>query len=140
VNGDEEAQETAIPGVTVAEETPVPEVTVNPAPLQVYIIVSDRAFLRITEDGELEFNGRVAAGDVFTFSAEEEITLLTGNGAALEVYFNQEYLGSLGTVGEVVSLTFSLDGLRETAPEPEATPENAQPPLEEDAMEMTGDS
>lgn len=139
VNGDDTPQETAIPGVTVAEETPIPAATVNPAPLQVYIIVSDRAFLRVTTDGQPEFYGRVAAGDVFTFSAEEEITLLTGNGAALEVYFNQEYLGSLGTVGEVANLIFSLDGLRASAPAPTATPESAQPPAAEDAMEMMGD-
>jgi len=121
VNGDEAPQETVIPGVAVAEETPIPEATINPAPLQVYIIVSDRAFMRVTTDGQSAFNGRVAADDVFTFSAEEEITLLTGNGAALEVYFNQEYLGSLGRVGEVANIVFSLDGLSTPTPEADDT-------------------
>jgi len=48
--------------------------------------------------------------------------LVTGNGAALEAYFNQEYLGNLGKVGEVVNITFSLQGLSTPTPEPTPTP------------------
>ena len=124
-----------MPGVTVAEATPTVLATVDTAPLQVYIIVSDRAFLRVVVDGTEELNGRVEPDDVFTFSGEEEITLLTGNGAALEVYFNQEYLGGLGRVGEVADLRFSLDGLSTPTPQPTSTPQADLAPAEEDAMD-----
>ena len=115
------ADETPIPGVTIAESTPTQIATVNLAPLQLYILAHDRAFLRIDVDGAEAFNGRVTKGNVYTYSGEESIELVSGNGAALEVYFNQEYLGSLGDVGEVVNISFSLQGLRTATPKPEPT-------------------
>lgn len=128
------AQVTPIPGVVVAEATPTVAATVNAAPLQLYIIVSDRAYLRVNVDGTEAYNGRVKADDVFTFSGENEITLLTGNGAALEVYFNQEYIGGLGNVGSVANLTFSLQGLSTPTPAPTATAAPAPLPADSDAM------
>jgi hypothetical protein len=59
---------------------------------------------------------------VYTYSGEDSIELVTGNGAALEAYFNQEYLGGLGKVGEVVNMTFSLEGLSTPTPKPTPTP------------------
>jgi cytoskeletal protein RodZ len=115
------AVETPIPGVTIAESTPTQIATVNAAPLQLYILAHDRAYLRIDVDGVEAFNGRVTTGNVYTYSGEETIELVSGNGAALEVYFNQEYLGSLGDVGEVVNISFSLQGLRTATPKPEPT-------------------
>ena len=73
-------------------------------------------------DGFEAFDGRVLPEDVYTYSGENTIDLVTGNGAALEVYFNQEYLGNLGKVGEVVEITFSLQGLSTATPEPTSTP------------------
>ena len=134
-NGEAVPESTAIPGVTVAEATPTVLATIDTAPLQLYIIVSDRAFLQVGVDGEAAFDGRVEPEDVFTFSGQEEITLLTGNGAALEVYFNQEYLGGLGRVGEVVNIRFSLDGLSTPTPQPTGTPQGELAPVPEDAME-----
>jgi cytoskeletal protein RodZ len=111
---------TQIPGVTVAESTPTQIATVNAAPLQLYIIAHDRAYVRIVVDGFEAFEGRVLPENVYTYSAENTIELVTGNGAALEVYFNQEYLGNMGNVGEVVNITFSLQGL--STPTPKSTP------------------
>jgi len=112
---------TPIPGVVVAESTPTPIATVNAAPLQLYIITYDRAYLRVVVDSVEVFNGRVVPEDVFTFSGNTQIDLLTGNGNALEVYFNQDYLGDLGEVGEVVDISFTLDGLQKPTPEAEPT-------------------
>jgi len=114
--------ETPVPGVTIAESTPTQIATANAAPLQLYIIAHDRAYLRIDVDGLEAFEGRVLPDNVYTYSGEQSIDLVTGNGAALEVYFNQDYLGSLGNVGEVVNISFSLQGLSTPTPEPEATP------------------
>jgi len=113
---------TPLPGVIIAESTPTQIATVNAAPLQLYIIAHDRAYVRVNVDGNEAFDGRVLPGDVYTYSGEDSIELLAGNGAALEVYFNQDYLGSLGNVGEVVNMTFSLEGLSTPTPKPKLTP------------------
>ena len=103
-----------------AAQPATPVATANAAPLQLYIVAQQRAWMRVTVDGEVEFEGRVLPGNAYTFSGNERILLLTGNGAAIEAYFNQEYLGNLGDMGEVVNLDFSIDGL--TIPTPTITP------------------
>jgi cytoskeleton protein RodZ len=97
-----------------------PVATANAAPLQLYIVAQQRAWMRVTVDGEVEFEGRIVPGNAYTFSGEGNIQLITGNGAALEVYFNQKYLGLLGDFGEVVNLDFSAEGL--SRPTPTITP------------------
>lgn len=97
-----------------------PLATANTAPLQLYIVAQQRAWMQVTVDGVVEFEGRVVPGNAYTFSGDDRMVLLCGNGAALEVYFNQDYLGSLGEIGEVVNLDFSLEGL--TIPTPTITP------------------
>ncbi len=113
---------TPLPGVIIAESTPTQIATVNAAPLQLYIIAHDRAYVRIIVDGYEAFDGRVLPEDVYTYSGEDSIELVAGNGAALEVYFNQDYLGSLGNIGEVVNMTFSVEGLSTPTPKPTLTP------------------
>lgn len=117
-----DAETTAVPGVIIAQSTPTPVATANASPLQLYIIAHDRAYMRVAVDGLSAFDGRVIPGNVYTYSGNDLITLLTGNGAALEVYFNQDYLGELGSVGEVVDLRFSLQGLQTPTPLPQRTP------------------
>ena len=122
-NGDSaNGEATPMPGVAIAESTPTQIATVNAAPLQLYIIAHDRAYVQIIVDGFEAFDGRVLPENVYTYSGENAIDLVTGNGAALEAYFNQEYLGNLGKVGEVVNITFSLQGLSTPTPEPTPTP------------------
>ena len=75
---------------------------------------------------------------MYTFSGENSIDLVSGNGAALEVYFNQEYLGNLGSVGEVVNLSFSLKGLSTPTPGPTQTLTADLTPDAMDAMESEG--
>jgi cytoskeleton protein RodZ len=113
---------TPIPGVAVIESTPTPIATVNSAPLQLYIIAHDRAYVNIVVDGIQAFDGRTLPDNVYTYSGQTSIDLLTGNGAALEVYFNQEYLGNLGSVGQVARITFSEGGLSTPTPGPTQTP------------------
>jgi cytoskeletal protein RodZ len=128
---------TPLPGVAVVESTPTVIATVNAAPLQLYILAHDRAYLRVTVDGQEAFDGRVSPDNVYTYSGNESIELLTGNAYALEIYFNQEYIGSLGKVGEVANIDFTLDGLIEPTPQqtqtstPEPGPEAM---LEDEAM------
>jgi hypothetical protein len=96
------------------------------ATLQISIIVRQRAWVKVMVDGEVSFQGRVVPGSVHSFAGDKRIEVLTGNGAALQVYFNQADLGILGTLGEVVYLVFTVEGVQ--TPTATITP-TAQPTL-----------
>jgi cytoskeleton protein RodZ len=86
------------------------------APLQVYVVAHQRAWLRVSVDGEIVFEERVTPGSAYSFSGSERIDLLTGDGSSLQVYFNQQDLGQLGSYGEVVERIFSLEGVQTPTP------------------------
>jgi cytoskeleton protein RodZ len=77
-------------------DQPLPPIEGSSA-LQVYIMVRQRAWMRVLVDGQVEFDGRVIPGSAYPFSGDESIEILTGNGAALEVFFNQDELGPSGS-------------------------------------------
>ncbi len=108
----------APPPEEVPPETPVP--TVSDAPVQIYVSVLRRAWMRVTVDENVEFEGRVVPGSAFSFSGEFQIELITGNGAALQVFFNEIDLGVLGVYGEVVYRVFTPQD--ELLPTPTITP------------------
>jgi cytoskeleton protein RodZ len=109
-------------------ETEEPDQTDQPPPiegssaLQVYIMVRQRAWMRVLVDGQVEFDGRVIPGSAYPFSGDESIEILTGNGAALEVFFNEDELGPLGALGEVVQRVFSVQGVQTPTPTLTITP------------------
>ena len=119
------AQGSLTPGVeSMAEVTPEQTlettlvsaaVTATPdfgtAAVQVYVVVQQRAWMRVTVDGEIAFEGRVLPGSAYPFAAQTRVDLVTGNGAGLQVFFNQQDLGLLGQVGEVVQRTFTIQGM-----------------------------
>jgi len=124
-----EISETGAPAVLQATQAPpTPFATQNTAPLQLYIVAQQRTYLRVTVDGEVVFDGRAAPGDAFTYYGQESIDLLTGNASALEVYFNEDYLGKLGEVGEVINLTFNESGYITPTPRPITTPTRTSTP------------
>jgi len=84
------------------------------------ISVIQRAWMRVSVDGEIEFEGRVIPGSAYQFSGQERIELLTGNGAALQIFFNQNDVGVLGDYGEVIFRVFTLEGMM--LPTPTITP------------------
>lgn len=106
-------------------ETPVP--TVSDAPVQVYVSVLRRAWIRVAVDGDIEFEGRVIPGSAYSFSGEFQIELLTGNGAGLQVFFNGEDLGVLGVYGEVVYEVFTPEGVLLPTPTSTPIPTNTPP-------------
>jgi cytoskeleton protein RodZ len=96
--------------------TPSATVDLNPplaadAPVQVYVIVRQRAWMRAVVDDEVEFEGRVAPGSAYQFDGESRIEILTGNGAGLQLYYNQLDLGLMGIFGQVVHRIFTREGI-----------------------------
>ena len=71
----------------------------NPNAVTITLIVRQRTWMRVTVDGEIQFDGRVAPGETLTFTGIDQVELLTGNAAALQVFFNDQDLGILGVLG-----------------------------------------
>lgn len=84
--------------------------------IQLYLIARQRAWVRVTVDGEVELEGRISPGSPYLFTADERLELLTGNGAALQVFLNRQDLGPLGISGEVVQRVFTLEGMQTPTP------------------------
>jgi cytoskeletal protein RodZ len=126
--------ETAEPG-SETQETPVslpaeavqPTATRTLAPfdaslVQIYIVVRQRGWVKVTVDGEVEFEGRVVPGSAYLFSGNELVEILSGNAAALQVFFNQQDQGVLGAFGEVVQRSYTPAGVIEPTPIPTLAP------------------
>lgn len=132
-------QETA--GIAMIDQTGTPPSATTPqanlqltltsaqtGPIQLVVVAYQRAYMRVTVDGKDEFSGRVIPGNVYTYTGKVKITLLTGNGAALQVYYNQVDQGILGFLGEVISLEFTAREMVTPTPRFTATPTITQKP------------
>lgn len=90
--------------------------------VQVQIIARQRAWMRITVDGEGEFDGRVIPGNIYGFSGDEYVEITTGNGAGLQVLYNDLDLGTLGSFGEVINFVITVNGVQTPTPTTTFTP------------------
>lgn len=113
-----ETAATDVPGSTESssDETTSTLPVLGNNPLQLYIVAHARAWVQVTVDGKVSFNGLVTPGTAYPFSASKKIELLTGNGAAIEAYYNQNDLGTLGSQGQVVGLIFDQAGIQTPTP------------------------
>ncbi|HJS28452.1 MAG TPA: RodZ domain-containing protein [Anaerolineales bacterium] len=112
-------------GAPSGETTLTPDAAALPVlegAVQVYVIVHQRAWMRVLADGEEVFVGRVVPGAALPFSGEETVEILTGNGLALEVVYNQTNIGRLGFFGEVVHRVFMAEGIFTPTPTNTFTP------------------
>lgn len=90
--------------------------------VQVYITVRQRAWMRAVVDGKVEFEGRVLPGSAYQFAGDSQVEIVTGNAGALQVFFNQQDLGSMGNFGQVVDRVFTVEGVLEPTPSITPTP------------------
>ena len=81
------------------------------APLQIYIVPKQRAYLQVIADQKEIFNGRVGVNTPYQFSGYEKIELITGNLAALDIFFNGNDIDELSEVGQMKNLLFTIDGI-----------------------------
>jgi cytoskeletal protein RodZ len=104
------------------EEIPTPTLPpISQAEIQLYVIVRQRAYLKVTSDGVVVFEGRVIPGTNLPYTGSQQIELLTGNAAALQVFFNDIDIGPLGIFGEVTEVIFTRDGVLRPTPAPTPT-------------------
>ncbi len=125
------AQPLATPTIAPSINTPAGEeeafVTIAPSPeniegVNIQISVVERTWMRVLVDGENAFEGRALPGSAYSFEGDSKVEILTGNGAALRVTYNQRDLGLLGHFGEVVMKIFGPNGLLTPTVTPTATP------------------
>lgn len=82
--------------------------------LEIVLLIRQNIWLRVTSDGEVVFLGRHLAGNVLTYTGEEEIELETGNIAAIEIIFNQRSIAPISdTLGTAARLLFTTEGMIE---------------------------
>jgi cytoskeletal protein RodZ len=127
---------TPSPGVTfvpVDENSAVtpgaePAVTAaSNANVVISIFAVERVFARISVDGELSFQGRFAPGETKVFEANDQVTVLTGNAAALRISYNGRDIGLMGNTGEVVSRVYLITGVTTPTATISPTPTNTLP-------------
>ncbi|NCP16901.1 hypothetical protein GW866_07645 [bacterium] len=73
-------------------------------------------------DGKIELEGRILAGSAYPFDGSERIEVLTGDGSAVQIIYNQTNLGVMGTFGEVVDLIYTPKNVLKPTPTPLPTP------------------
>jgi cytoskeletal protein RodZ len=108
------------------EATPTFESTAN---VVVEVFALERTFARVSVDGKVVFEGRFAPRESRMFEANDQVVVLTGNGAALRIKYNGEDLGLMGNMGEVISRVYLITGV--------ATPTATVPPTPTNTPIMT---
>jgi cytoskeletal protein RodZ len=97
----------------VIEETPIPTQPLFLGladKVNLTVVVELSAWLKVMVDDEEAFQGRVESGDVLEFQGDQVIELITGNGAAIHVFYNGQDHGILGDVGQVIIRLWTLEG------------------------------
>jgi cytoskeleton protein RodZ len=79
--------------------------------IQVVIVANDQAWVRVTVDSKVVFEGRVSAGSAYPFDGNTQIEVLTGNGSAISILYNQNNLGPMGNIGEVVDRIYTANAI-----------------------------
>jgi cytoskeletal protein RodZ len=83
----------------------------NSGLIELNLLIRQRAWMRVLVDGKIEFDGIALPGSAYPFSGDKGVEVLTGNGAAIQVVFNQTDLGVLGSFGDVVDRIYTLQGV-----------------------------
>ena len=122
-----------LPTPTVqATITPTPRPTETPevvTQIDMQMRITQRAWVRVTVDGEVVQEGTLESGAVKEYQAEQSISIRTGNGGGVSLTLNGEDLGPMGDVGKVVERTWVVDQgeITEQAPGTPAVKPSPQP-------------
>lgn len=90
--------------------------------------VTQRNWLRVDVDGENVFEGLAEPGTILQYEGLQEVRVMTGNGAALDVTYNGVDIGPLGERGDVVEQIYTVGGLETLTPTPSPTVTNTPIP------------
>jgi cytoskeleton protein RodZ len=96
--------------------------------VQVQLIVVQRAWVRVSVDNIVVFEGRLLPGSVKIFGGELNIEVLTGNAGGVEVIFNQRDYGAMGLYGEAINRVYTSEGIVTPTPTITPTPIHSETP------------
>ncbi len=127
--------EVTLPASPVAEITSIPEENGTAIPLptalqgriQVVTIILERTWMRVTVDDRIEFEGRALPGTTYSFGGDQRIEVLTSNGSAVQISYNQNDLGVMGNFGEIVGRIYTEAGIFIPTPTITPTPTRTKP-------------
>jgi len=91
-------------------------------PVQIFVEANQRTFMKVVADGDVVFIGRTLPGNTYPFDASQMIEVTTGNAAALKITYNQQSLGLMGKLGEVITLQFTNNAIMTPTPAITMTP------------------
>jgi transcriptional regulator with XRE-family HTH domain len=110
---------------------PGERVTAAPTPLggvytsvRVRLEAVHRGYVKVIVDGKDQFAGRLPPGQHLDFEGTQSVAIITGDGAAIRVVYNDVDQGTQGGVGEPVIRVWTLAGMKTPTPSvtPTATP------------------
>ena len=100
-------QPTNTPAATItATATPIPE-----GAIRVAARVVAKTYLLVTIDGQKAYEGILDAGDSRLWVAQRSLALRVGNAAGIKLVVNDVEVAPLGTSGQVVDVTYTLENL-----------------------------
>ncbi len=89
----------------------LPALNLGGAGVNLRLVVERSAWLSVALDGREVLRGRVAPGQILDYQADQQIEVITGNGAGLRAFYNGQDLGTLGDLGEVIIRQWTLQGI-----------------------------
>jgi hypothetical protein len=89
-------------------ETPVVTIPASgTGAVNVVVIAQNQTWVRVTVDFKVAFEGLVTPGTAYPYDGNTQIEVLTGNGIAISILYNQGDLGPMGVYGEVVDRIYT---------------------------------
>lgn len=107
-------EETSAPPSADDSQPPEPVVE-DPAPaippgvVQISLSLTGDSWMRVTVDGQVDFEGILSQGEERTWQADDEVSLTLGNAGAVLLSVNGQAAEPAGGLGAVTRLTFSAD-------------------------------
>ncbi|PZV19532.1 MAG: hypothetical protein DCF20_00520 [Pseudanabaena sp.] len=78
-------------------------------PINVGIVMQGESWLRITVDGQIEFEGVLNEGKRLAWSGDRQISIRAGNASSVALSYNNQPIKVLGKEGEVAERLFSTN-------------------------------
>lgn len=107
--------------------SPTPEVV---GQIVLELRITQRTWVRVTVDGEVAEEGTFEADTIRTWEANESITVRTGNAGGVSLTLNDQDLGPLGEVGQVVERTWVVEQGQVTETNGQDTPTATRTPAQ----------
>jgi cytoskeletal protein RodZ len=104
------ADPTTEPEESAAEEPEPATTTAEPtAPVTVAVSLTGDSWLQVTADGEQVYEGILRTGTQETWTAQNELTIATGNAGAVQLSYNGADQAPMGEPGGIERVSFTAD-------------------------------